>query len=275
MKIKGQDILIGADPEFFVSKYNKPISAYGLIPGTKKKPYKVKNGAVQVDGMALEFNIDPAKGPKTFVHNINTVMKQTMEMVPKLEFYEGCVAEFGADYINAQPEEAKELGCEPDYNAYTGGVNPRPDADTPFRTAAGHLHIGWTNDVDPHHPDHLEACKTLVKQLDVHLAIPSLIWDEDAKRRELYGQLGAFRPTHYGVEYRVLSNAWLKSDTLKHTVYGNTIHAVKRLLDGSHDYETLVHDIDNVFNKGDLSEVVYLFESEDLLTPKHYHHLAA
>ena len=53
-------ILVGCDPEVFVAKGGKFISAHGMIPGTKKAPHKVERGAVQVDGMALEFNIDPA-----------------------------------------------------------------------------------------------------------------------------------------------------------------------------------------------------------------------
>lgn len=272
MKIGEYEFLVGADPEFFVKpkKGKAPVSAYGLVPGDKKHPYKVNKGAVQVDGMALEFNIDPAKGPRTFVRNINTVMAEIMAMTPEVEMFEECVAEFGLEYIQAQPEEAKILGCEPDYNAYTGKANPRPDANTPFRTAAGHVHVGWTNDVDPTHPDHFEACKILTKQLDFHLALPSLLWDENKKRRELYGQLGAFRPTTYGMEYRVLSNAWLKSDLLKHTVYGNTMKAVKNLLDGKHDYENNYVDIKQVFDSGKIGDISYLFEDRTIATPKHY-----
>ncbi len=272
MKIGAYEILIGADPEFFVKPkgMKDPVSAHGLVPGDKKHPHKVHNGAVQVDGTALEFNVDPAKGPKTFLRNINSVMEQIMDMTPGYEVFDGCVAEFGAAYIEGLPEEAKMLGCEPDYNAYTGKANPRPNAKTPFRTAAGHVHIGWTKDVDPHHPDHFEACRLLTKQLDFHLALPSLIWDGDKKRRDLYGQLGAFRPTHYGVEYRVLSNAWLKDSSLINTVYGNTVRAVKRLLGGNHDYEDTWFDLAEVFEGNKLQDIYHLFEDNTLLTPKHY-----
>jgi len=53
-------ILVGCDPEYFVKKNGIFQSAHGLIMGDKKNPQKVRNGAVQVDGMAVEFNIDPA-----------------------------------------------------------------------------------------------------------------------------------------------------------------------------------------------------------------------
>lgn len=230
---KSYEFLFGADPELFVTKDGRPVSAHGLIKGDKKDPMKVKSGAVQVDGMALEFNIDPAKDFKTFDSNIKEVMQTLKGLVPDYEFMVQPVAEFGAPYIASQPKEARELGCEPDYNAYTGLVNPTPKVDTPFRTASGHLHIGWTKDVDPFDPTHFEACRALVKNLDVFVGIPAVIWDTEfapegaPKRRALYGKAGAFRPKPYGLEYRVLSNIWITDKVFRKTVFENAILAVK------------------------------------------------
>lgn len=233
------DFKIGADPEFFVQRYGKLVSAYGLIPGTKERPYPVPKGAVQVDGMALEFNIDPANTYYEFEENMQTVLDSIVSMVPGYEVFvepavdprlgmlAGPVADFGAAYIEAQPREAKELGCNPDFNAYTGQANPRPDADTPFRTASGHVNIGWTQGVSIDDEGHLEACRALTKSLDVWLGIPSLLWDKDERRRSLYGAAGAFRPKSYGMEYRVLSNKWINNPLLRQTVYYNTIEAIK------------------------------------------------
>lgn len=228
MKINGYDFKIGADPEFFVKKFGKLHSAHGLIPGTKEAPHKVKNGAVQVDGMALEFNIDPAENYSQFESNMSNVMTQIMGMIPGYEVFVEPVADFGLEYIQAQPKEASELGCSPDFNAYTKMANPRPDANTPFRTASGHVHIGWTTEpVDINNEGHLEACRTLTKALDVYLGIPSLVWDTDDRRRSLYGAAGAFRPKPYGMEYRVLSNKWITDPVLRKTVYFNTMDAIK------------------------------------------------
>lgn len=235
------DISIGADPEFFVAKNNKPVSAVNLVPGDKKNPFKVGYGAVQVDGMALEFNINPAKGMDGFLFNLDKVMNKIMEMVPDYEYYNSPVAEFGKEYIDQQPDVAKALGCEPDYNAYTMDINPRPDADTPFRTASGHIHIGWTQDVDPLHPDHFKACARLARRLDYNLGVPSLLWDPDNRRRALYGKAGAFRPKPYGMEYRVLSNVWLTPEDnpapakpgkyLRAYVYSQAMKSVKDLFE--------------------------------------------
>lgn len=227
------EILVGCDPELFMFKDGKPVSAHGVIPGTKKDPFKVDKGAVQVDGMALEFNIDPAKNEQEFVTNLRAVMKTLGEMVPGHDLVPVPVAEFGHEYIKQQPLEATELGCEPDFNAWLdGAINPRPNVDAPFRTGAGHVHIGWGSDFDITDPSHLEACIMVTKQLDYYLGIPSLLYDTDTKRRTLYGAAGAFRPKSYGVEYRVLSNAWLRSEELMAWVYRMTNKAVQDLFNG-------------------------------------------
>lgn len=258
MKIGDYNFTFGADPEFFVQKGGKPVSAYNLVPGNKKFPYKVDHGAVQVDGMALEFNIDPADNPKQFADNLEVVLRQIMGMVPGYEIHNSCVAEFGRKYIESQPAEASELGCNPDYNAYTGVANPRPDGAADFRTAAGHLHIGWTNGVDPHDPGHFNACRRLVRQLDRWIGVPSLFWDADKKRRDLYGKAGAFRPTHFGVEYRTLSNAWLLRPDHGHFLRQYVVHqaaeAIKELFENADtaDEKLLGKSAEDIINESDL-----------------------
>ena len=56
MKLFGQEILIGCDPEVaVVDEKGELVSAHGLIKGTKDNPQLVKNGMVQVDG-AIAFS---------------------------------------------------------------------------------------------------------------------------------------------------------------------------------------------------------------------------
>ena len=64
--------------------------------------------------------------------------------------------------------------------------------------------------------------------LDMYLGLPSLIWDRDTKRRSLYGDFGAFRPKPYGLEYRVLSNAWLAHTRTIGFVYRSARMAMAR-----------------------------------------------
>lgn len=230
-------ITIGADPEVFVQNKEKLVSGFDMVKGDKQNPHVVDKGAVQVDGMALEFNIDPVKSKKKFQENIFAVMKQLEGMLPNdHQLAIVPTAEFGMEYIKSQPEKAKELGCEPDYNAYTKQENPKPNGELGFRTAAGHIHIGWTEGADIHSDEHFQDCCSLVKVLDSTLFLLSLVWDKDSKRRELYGSVGSFRPKPYGCEYRVLSNVWLKNSFLTGLVYSVVTRVLKLTKSGRFDF---------------------------------------
>lgn len=225
-------VLVGADPELFMKNPNTGffVSAHDLdagprIPGTKWEPYKVPNGAIQIDGTALEFNIDPAESADEFIANIKSVRKTLTEMVPGYNVVAEPVARFEKDYFKFEvPSCALELGCNPDYNGWTQDVNPKPtpNEDDTFRTASGHLHIGWTENEDVENKEHFLFCCKVARQLDYYLGMYSLLWDPDDTRRSLYGKAGAFRPKPYGMEYRVLSNRWLDSEPLMRWIY-NTL----------------------------------------------------
>lgn len=228
------NILIGCDPEFFVHKRGRPVSAFGLVNGTKVAPTPVKDGAVQVDGLALEFNIKPAANSDEFIHNINSVLSELRAMVPKeYKFKYDSVAFFSKKHMDEQPEEAKALGCTPDFDAYSGEENIPPDGSGLMRTAAGHVHIGWTQGAEPFDMEHYEMCRNISRNLDVSLGVPSVIMDDGDQRREMYGKAGCFRPKVYGVEYRVLSNFWLKSPNLMKWVYDTTVGTVNNALSGN------------------------------------------
>ena len=254
---------IGCDPEVFVQQNGVFKSAHGLIPGDKKKPHKVARGAVQVDGMALEFNIDPASTEDDFCLNVQQVFQTMCLMVPDYQVVATPVAHFDAAYLKAQPAEALELGCDPDYNAWTGKANERPDGDRPMRTASGHVHIGWTDGVNIQSPQHQGMCRAAVKQMDFFLGLPSLFYDDDQLRREMYGKSGACRYKPYGVEYRTLSNAWLKSEKLMRWVFRNSQAGMKALDDGR--ILTQKHgDIQEIINTSNKDAAMKIIKEEGI-----------
>lgn len=228
-----RDILIGCDPEVFCfdTKKGMYISSHDILYGTKASPFLVEDGAVQVDGVAAEFNIFPAKSEDEFVKNINSVMGQmlmiTRSMNPDVEFRAEPTAFFDPAYFWNLPFETLQLGCEPDFNAYTGKENPKPKTEEPFRTGSFHVHVGFTSNANPHDASHFMLCREIVQRLDETLYPLSMAWDSDQKRRELYGQIGSFRPKHYGFEYRPLSNAVLRSEENIRRVYRTTIETVR------------------------------------------------
>lgn len=256
-------ILVGCDPEVFVKQGGIFKSAYGLIKGDKKNPQRVNRGAVQVDGMALEFNIDPAASESEFVLNVQDVYNTMRLMVPGYDVVATPVADFDAAYLKSQPQEALELGCDPDYNAWTHLANPRPDGDRPMRTASGHVHIGWTQDEQKNDPDHIERCEMVVKQLDFYLGLPSLMYDPATRRRSMYGKAGACRFKPYGVEYRTLSNAWLNSKELIAWVYRATQAGVLAAMEGNLLYEKY-GDIQEIINTSDVKSARAIINAEGL-----------
>ncbi len=225
---------IGADPEIFLTNKatGAAISAHDLLPGTKAIPHKVEFGAVQVDGTAAEFNIDPVRigDFNGFNNNIIQVMKQLSQMVGKqYSFNLSPVQEYPKDYFDSLPPSAVELGCDPDYSAYTGKVNPRPDNTKTFRTAAGHIHVGWGSNIPKDDEDHMLICCEFIKMLDVTAGLFNTLIDGDPRRRELYGKAGAFRPKSYGVEYRTPSNRWLATKNTRFMMWWFINEGVKMM----------------------------------------------
>lgn len=228
MKLKPQ-ILIGADPELFCkNELGEFVSGHDMCPGTKSEPHKVDFGAVQADGTAFEFNIDPASTVDEFAHHIRVVREKLATFAPGHNLVPEPVAHYNKAYFNALPASAKTLGCDPDYNAWTLKQNDPPNSGkVPFRTGAGHIHIGWTQDEDIWETNHFYKAAAIARQLDYYLGIWSLGWDPNKVRRTLYGKAGAFRPKPYGMEYRVLSNAWLSSPILTRWVYMSAYRGVE------------------------------------------------
>jgi Phage phiEco32-like COOH.NH2 ligase-type 2 len=236
---------LGCDPEVFVKKDGAPISAYGLIPGNKTAPYKTERGAVQVDGMALEFNTNPVDYNDFDGFNENIVRTKaalktflTERGDGKYNIVEIPVMEFDPAYLASQPDEAKELGCDPDYDAYTLKPNPRPDGDRPFRTGAGHVHVGWGADIPVDNEEHIEICANFVRTLDATVGLFMTFIDRDPRRRELYGKAGAFRPKPYGVEYRTPSNVWIRNKDRRFLMHNLINRAISHQQSGN-SFESL------------------------------------
>ncbi len=230
-------LLIGSDPELFMETPNgEYINAFdglkrGVIKGTKIHPELTPYGGIQVDGMAVEINTKPTSCPGVFARHVAEGLDDARRR------YEGQVSEkstweFEMSYLEAQHPMAVELGCSPDFNAWRGGeTNLVPNMFQPLRTAGGHIHLGWTKDAMG--PAHVEECCEIVKYLDYFLGLWSLVHDEHgAKRRQLYGKAGAFRPKKYGLEYRVLSNFWIMTPELAKEAAQRALDAVHAVQEG-------------------------------------------
>jgi hypothetical protein len=245
-------ITIGADPELFIrdTGTGRFVSAHDVVPGSKHQPFPVQDGAIQVDGVAAEFNIEPASTVEEFLASIHSVVdsmsKYVLQKSTKYELVAEPTALFDKKYFRKLPHHAKELGCDPDYNAWDDGKpNESPATKEPFRTGGGHIHVGWTEGMTPDNIQHYFDCINMTKELDVALFVPSLLWDNDQRRRQLYGRMGSFRPKHYGVEYRPLSNAWMRNPEVAAWVFESARHTAELVLETN---TRLTEDIDLLAN---------------------------
>lgn len=133
--INKYNITIGSDPEIFIENDSEIVSAIGLVPGTKHIPHPITDRGhfVQTDNIALEFNIPPCNTEDEFVENINFV-KDYLETVAIANGYKLSTkvsSRISRQYL--QHPQAKEFGCEPDFNPYTKSVNESPNKNTNLR----------------------------------------------------------------------------------------------------------------------------------------------
>jgi hypothetical protein len=209
---------IGADVEvFLLDADGEPFPSVQFFPGTKSSPSKipsVEGFYIQEDNVMPEYNIPPEDGAGAFANNIawmtswiktNSFKKKagtSICVIPSMIFKPE----------QLKSEQAQTFGCEPDFCAWTRSVNRLPENRDPLlRTAGGHLHLSYSIDSTSKaedHPEHIAVAEDLIKLQDLFLGVPSVLIDSDSRRRTLYGKAGAFRPKHYGHEYRVLSNFW-------------------------------------------------------------------
>jgi len=235
--------MFGADPETFIMDlYNgENIPAYLFFSGTGKGncfPLSDKYGGVHADNIMLEFNPTPSDS----FAEVATNVFRCRELVHTL-----MMTKFGANEIilatktkrDAFYPEARssiqllsnraayyqdrvefyEIGCKPDYNAYTRDTNPMPQLPDNVRVAGGHIMISALDErlKDP------EIVCNAVKWMDV-LVMPTIIeglktmgyYDttSSAMRRLYYGKAGCFRPKEfpngmYGIEYRTPGPEWI------------------------------------------------------------------
>lgn len=229
-------LLVGGDPELFL--WHKPtqryISAEGIVPGTKERPERMKHGCVQRDGLALEFNLDPADSKAHFVDSVGNTLDSCRSLVgSEVELRAVPSVTFDEEYYDSLSSNSKQLGCTPDYNAWTYGRNPTPTPIPRFHSGGGHLTLGWTQGESTlPYQGHYDDCVQLVQRLDTYFSRFYHRWDTDQERQRLYGRPGCFRPKPFGVEYRTPSNAWVGKPELWPWIYDSCQWVFQHALDG-------------------------------------------
>jgi hypothetical protein len=114
-------------------------------------------------------------------------------------------------------EHERQLGCLRSENIHKPDQDLGVDGATyEKRSAGGHLHLEVNRYVTASMdwPTAKLELTTLVPLLDFFVGLPCVLLDRDpgnAERRKVYGRAGEYRLPKYGLEYRTLSNFWLRS----------------------------------------------------------------
>ena len=254
-------VLIGADPEMFLfsEQYNKFVPVCGLVGGTKKEPKKITEDghAVQEDNVMVEYCIPPCATVEEFVKNIKFTKDYIDETILKpLDLVSRCVASARFKEEELESEQAREFGCDPDYNAWTFETNEVERTDLTLRTSGGHIHVGY----EGHNPN---TNIDIIRAMDLFLGLPSIIMDTDTERRKMYGKAGAYRhKPKYGVEYRVLSTFWTENEELMKWAFEQTQKAIEFVNAGG--IITNPDDIINVINNSDAEKALEILSDYNI-----------
>ena len=245
------NVTLGCDPEFFFSSGGKVVGSEKILPetGLKYDPTKDRSGwdgaHTALTGSESKFVVDGVQAelnprPNTCRANLGNEIGACFRKLWKDLKDNG--KEFNIDFkplvnitkaeLDSLSEKSKVFGCAPSTNVYQKPedakikVNPKKYLK---RSAGGHIHMGWHagywgggNDT-PKMKDTMENAAVLVPILDLVVANTCVLVDRDpgnVERRANYGRVGEYRPKEYGIEYRTMSNFWLRSYQLMSLVTG-------------------------------------------------------
>ena len=227
----------GSDPEIFVvDKDNNLIPAFAFLPDKKNaiKADTHKTGwlpnNIYWDGFQAEFDTFAStcfSGQADSIHfGLQGLLKAARAYDKNARLSLRTVFDIPPDMLAEGKPEHVNFGCMPSLNAYNMKGLELPGHEVPFRPAGGHMHLAFYNLKSN------DAVK-IVKAMDAILGVAcvSLFAQfDDPRRRTLYGLAGEYRLPKHGLEYRVLSNAWLMHPLTAHIVFdlGRTAAIVGR-----------------------------------------------
>ena len=235
-------ITFGTDPEFILCDKNseKPVNAIELLEGNIYNRVTIKGNQFYSDNVLAECAVKPAKTRKQAADNIKETLQTLSDMVAPYKISDISAVDFDQSQLQCNCADdpkwdgehrlcPKHFGCDPDICAYQMKTMepPKVMADGTLRSAGGHIHLGGSAEC----LEGGEKTYKLIYLLDLLLGIPSLFMEVPSeaqkKRRTLYGQAGRYRMKDYGLEYRTLSNFWLRSPRLVNMVYDMCMFAIK------------------------------------------------
>lgn len=230
----------GADPELFLEIAGQIIGSEKVVPPTPKATTKDQWGyaprpqRIVRDGVQVELHPAQSTCRASHCEGLKNALieLQALAESKKAKINWDQVVEVSEAEMATLSPEAKKLGCQPSLNFYNANAEIPQGGEYRKRSAGGHIHIGIPKDYIPSSTDGngsriphpvFAVRERLVPLLDIIVGSTCVLLDRNPaqiERRRVYGKAGEYRLPDYGIEYRVLSNFWLRSMPLTSLVHG-------------------------------------------------------
>jgi hypothetical protein len=270
MKKTPLKLTIGSDPELMLldSQRNKIVSSLRILKQTKEFPIILGDDTkMYADNVLVEASFPPISLGGDMISHLRNVFVKMQErlgarykLLPQSSHvYEDNELKYKVTKPDGKKVTAWDIGCNPNYDVYNRRMNLPAEFENGLRTGSFHLHLGneaYQTDREGKlmsMPNKEEA----IKIMDVFVGCASVLFDNDktsAARRKYYGKAGEFRPTPYGVEYRVLGNFSLRSPETTNLILDLTKHAMGHITnETSKDVLKIVkeEDVKSAINNND------------------------
>lgn len=106
----------------------------------------------------------------------------------------------------------------------------------------------------------------MLRYIDAIVGLPSILFDTDVERRNLYGKAGCFRLQKYGFEYRTLSSYWLDNPSRLRFIWLQVMYALYCYERGK-DIPSPT-DVRDAINNNDVERAKALIQAYGLMHPK-------
>lgn len=234
-------ITTSADPEVFLEQNGQIVPGFAVLPAKTTPAFASEGGGLfHEDGFQAEFSPQPWQCHETMIYSLGCVIHDMVTRAngPKpqnIQISDLDFVELSPELLATGTDAQVALGCDRSENVWG---HPPVAIDNarkfPYRMAGGHIHFGTTASAKWFH----SRAERIIKAMDVFCGVPSVALFagiEDDRRRQYYGRAGEFRFQKHGLEYRTLSNAWLKHPALAHLTL-NLARGAFRL--GTSDWES-------------------------------------
>lgn len=225
-KIIPHTVMFGCDPEFFFEKNGQIIGSEKIIDikkgfGTGQKG----KSKYIVDGVQAELNPEPNACRASLANEISKCFRDLHAKISadkSLSINFKPTVKITKEELMSLDEKSRTFGCAPSKNINKkskNSVHLRDPKTYMYRSAGGHIHIGAVEN-GAYHPGGnttkfvLREPARLIAIMDIIVGNTCVLIDRDPsnkERRKVYGKAGEYRTPPHGVEYRTLSNFWLRS----------------------------------------------------------------